>query len=347
MTSLPRDCLHPADALFDAGETPPALPVCDHYAGVEPRMRKSLELQAQMGETAGTALFDVTLDAEDGAPVGGEREHIALIAELISGPHNRWGRVGARVHPPGHPAFEADLQTLLARAGDRLAYVMIPKIADAAEAARACVQVQAAQRAAGCARQVPVHLLIETHGALRDVQAIATLPGVESLSFGLMDFVSAHRGAIPAHAMSAQGQFEHPLIVRAKLEIAAACHAAGITPSHCVVTQFNDLQALGRAARRAARELGYTRMWSIHPAQIGPILEAFAPDEADVLDACEILLKAQAAGWAPIRHRTGGRDTLHDRASYRYYWHVLARAHRTGRPLPREVLEAFFQENRS
>jgi citrate lyase subunit beta/citryl-CoA lyase len=32
---------------------------------------------------------------------------------------------------------------------------------------------------------------------------------------------------------------------------------------------------------------------------------------------------------------------LHDRASYRYFWQVLERAHHTGRPLPPEV-QAFF-----
>ena len=46
---------HPRDALFDPGEPAASpLPVCDHYAGVEVRMRKSLELQAEMGP-----VFDV------------------------------------------------------------------------------------------------------------------------------------------------------------------------------------------------------------------------------------------------------------------------------------------------
>jgi citrate lyase subunit beta/citryl-CoA lyase len=54
-------------------------------------------------------------------------------------------------------------------------------------------------------------------------------------------------------------------------------------------------------------------------------------------------MAAQAAGWAPISHR----DTLHDRASYRYFWDVLARAHRTGQPLPAEVREAFFGDDRA
>jgi malate dehydrogenase len=69
MTATPA--VHPRDALFDADEpAPPDLPVCDHYAGVEARMRKSLALQAELGP-----VFDVTLDNEDGAPVGGEVEH--------------------------------------------------------------------------------------------------------------------------------------------------------------------------------------------------------------------------------------------------------------------------------
>ena len=70
-----------------------------------------------------------------------------------------------------------------------------------------------------------MHVLIETHGALRDVWQIAALPGVESIDFGLMDFVSGHHGAIPASAMRSPGQFEHRLIARAKAEVVAAALA--------------------------------------------------------------------------------------------------------------------------
>ena len=345
MTSINRPApLHPKDALFEAGEALSALPVCDHYAGVEARMRKSLALQAELGERFGGPVFDATLDGEDGAPVGGEIEHAQLIAELVNSADNRWNRVGARVHPVDHSAFDEEVGTLLALCGERLAYLMVPKPRHAQDVDEACRRIDVIAARAGLQRQVPVHVLIETHGALRDVWRIATHPRVESLSFGLMDFVSAHRGAIPAHGMSAEGQFRHPLVLRAKIEIAAASHAAGKTPSHGVVTEFNDLDALRAAARKAARELGYTRMWSIHPNQILPIVEAFAPDEQDVEDGAAILLAAQAAGWGPVRHKTRGTDTLHDRASYRYYWHVLDRAHRTGRPLPNEAVTAFFTE---
>ena len=324
---------HPRDALFDAGDAIPAIPVCDHYCGVEPRMRKSLALQAEMGP-----VFDVTLDCEDGAPIGGEAEHARMAAELAMSAANRFGRVGARVHPVDHPSFADDVAALVGHAGTRLAYLMLPKPRSLADVARAIAEIDHQSRVHSLARAIPVHVLVETHGALRDVQQIAAHPRIESISFGLMDFVSAHRGAIPAAGMGAEGQFTHPLIVRAKLEISAACHGFAKVPSHCVVTEFNDADAIAAAATRASREFGYTRMWSIHPKQIRPIVEAFAPSAADVEHSIEIIVAAQDASWAPISHR----DTLHDRASYRYFWRVLERAHRTGQPLPAQVRQRFF-----
>jgi len=108
-------------------------------------------------------------------------------------------------------------------------------------------------------------------------------------------------------------------------------------PSHCVVTEFSDAAAMRSAAERALREFGYTRMWSIHPDQIRPILAAFAPQAAELQTASDILSAAQAADWAPISHQ----GQLHDRASYRYYWQLLERGHRTGAQLP-QVAKAWF-----
>lgn len=334
---MSRNALTPRQALFGSDEPRNVLPVCDHYAGVESRMRKALALQAEMAERA---LFDVTLDLEDGAPVGGEHEHALLVAELLNSAANRFGRVGARVHPLTHPRFGEDLRLLIGGAGERLAYLMVPKVGSTMELQSAIALIARTCIEFGIQRPVPVHALVETHGALREVAALAALPDLESLSFGLMDFVSAHGGAIPASAMSAEGQFTHPLVLRAKLEIAAACHAAAKVPSHCVVTEFKDTGVIADAATRAARELGYQRMWSIHPAQIRPIIEAFAPVAAEIDEAIELLLAAQVAHWAPIAHH----GVLHDRASYRYWWQVLERAERTGQPLPAELRAAWFAD---
>ena len=290
-------------------------------------MRKSLQLQAEMTQEFGACVFDVTLDCEDGAPVGAEAEHAAMVVALALETADN-ARVAVRVHPVDHPAFEADMALIAGKLGARLTHIMIPKVDSLADVHKA----EQALLAAG-ATDLPLHVLIESPLAVRNAFDIAAHPRVQSLSFGLMDFVSSHGGAIPAEAMGSQGQFTHPLVLRAKLEMASACHAYGKVPSHCVVTEFNDTAAMTAAARRAARELGYTRMWSIHPNQIRPILDAFAPSEGEIEDATAIVLAAERAHWAPISF--GGK--LHDRASYRYFWQVLERAHQTGRALPAEA----------
>ncbi|MBP7458768.1 MAG: CoA ester lyase, partial [Ottowia sp.] len=250
---------HPRDILLGAQAAAGMLPVCDHYSGVEERMRKSLQLQAEMSEEFGTCVFDVTLDCEDGAPVGGEEAHARLVTELVmSAPDG--ARVGVRVHPVDHPAFEADMDVIARDAGQRLTHIMIPKAESVDDVARAEKALVAAYP-----KGLPLQVLIESPGAVHRAFDIAAHPRVQSLSFGLMDFVSAHGGAIPAEGMGLEGQFTHPLVLRAKLDIASAAHAFGKVPSHCVVTEFRNLEAIRTAARRAAREFGYTRMWSIHP----------------------------------------------------------------------------------
>ena len=310
-------------------------------------MVKSLALQAELAQEFGTCVFDVTLDCEDGAPVGGENDHALMVSALLNNAlaasvnvaNQIPPRVAVRVHPVDHPAFAQDVDIIVGSAGRHLCHLMLPKIESVADVELAASRVDAAAQSCGRLDPVPIHCLIESPRALQRVADIAAHPRVQSLSFGLMDFVSSHGGAIPASAMrfaataadAPLDQFNHPLVVRAKLEISAACHATGKVPSHCVVTEFKDLAAVEKAARLASTALGFTRMWSIHPDQIRPILTAFAPSDDAVSLACEIIFAAQAAHWAPIS--VGGQ--LHDRASYRYFWQVLERAHQTAR-LPRD-----------
>lgn len=316
--------MHPSEVLFQGKRAPVSIPVCDHYAGSEKLMRKSLALQQELGP-----IFDITLDCEDGANAGNEEQHAQLVAALVAGEDNRFARVGVRVHEPDSTFFESDLQLICGTAAKRLAYVVLPKVESAAQVASAIKVVNRHAKKDGRS-DLPIHVLIETHGALEQVHAIAALPQVECLSFGIMDFVSAHYGAIPANAMRTPGQFTHPLVVRAKLEIAAACHAHGKVPAHNVTTEIKDTAVVANDANRASAEFGYTRMWSIHPDQIKPILKSMAPRISEVNEAAQILTEAQSVDWGPIKYH--GR--LHDRASYRYYWTIIQRAKSSGLTLP-------------
>jgi len=287
-------------------------------------MRKSMTLQQELGP-----LFDITFDCEDGAAAGSEAEHALLVTQLINSDDNRFNRIGVRLHDTKSEHFPGDVAAIVGATAARLAYVVLPKIESVDEVIRAIDLIN--QHAAKAGRtDLPVHVLVETHGALRAAYDIAALPQVECLSFGIMDFVSAHFGAVPASAMRTPGQFTHPLVVRAKLEMVAACHAHGKVASHNVTTDIKDSATVANDAQRAGAEFGFTRMWSIHPDQIKPILKAFTPRLSEVNEATNILTEAMAAAWGPIAQH--GR--LHDRASYRYYWTVLQRAKLAGLALP-------------
>ncbi|MDB5785544.1 HpcH/HpaI aldolase/citrate lyase family protein [Caballeronia mineralivorans] len=328
--------LTPAEVLFE-GDVPPAvMPPCDHYAGSEKLIRKSLALQAQLGP-----VFDVTLDCEDGAQVGQEASHAELVASFLGSEEDRFGRVGVRIHDFQNRAWRDDVRIILRAAKKAPAYITLPKIRSVFDAAEMVAFVESSRCEFGIKHAIACHLLIETHGALAEVFELAALPGVEALSFGLMDFVSAHNGAIPDTAMRSPGQFDHPLVRRAKLEIAAACHAHGKVASHNVSTEVRDMSVVAGDAQRARNEFGYTRMWSIHPDQIQPIVDAFLPRRDEIATATQILLAAQNAQWGPTRYQ----DTLHDRASYRYYWSVLRRAKTSAQTLP-EGAETLFSEDK-
>jgi citrate lyase subunit beta/citryl-CoA lyase len=324
---------HPDDALFAGEKAFPVLPACEHFAGSEKLMLKALALMDTLGP-----VFNVTCDCEDGAPAGREREHAEMIARMLDGDANRLGLAGARIHDPTHAHWRADVDILLSTVGARLAYLTIPKCTSYDQAAGVVDYITGVAAKHGITRAIPLHILIETHGALRDVHRIATLPGLQVLDFGLMDFVSGHHGAIPASAMRSPGQFEHRLIARAKTEVVAAALANGVVPAHNVTLDLKNPYTTWQDARRARLEFGFLRQWSIHPSQIQPIVDAMKPEHGEVVTGAAILLAAQRADWGPIQHE----GSLHDRATYRYYWEVLQKARVTGIPLPADAEAAFF-----
>ncbi len=325
--------VHPNEALF-AGEKPfPVIPSCEHFAGSEKLILKALSLQETLGP-----IFDITCDCEDGAASGQEREHAEMIVRVLTSDDNKHKMAGARIHDYTHPAWKQDVDILVGGAGAVLSYITIPKCTRAAQAAEMIAYIQKIATFHGVTRQIPVHVLIETHGALHEVYEIAALPWLQVLDFGLMDFVSGHHGAIPASAMRSPGQFEHRLLARAKADVVAAALAHGVVPAHNVTLDLKNTETTYSDASRARNEFGFMRMWSIYPTQIEAIVSAMRPDYSEVEDAANILLAAQQAEWGPIQYA----GELHDRATYRYFWEVLQKAKVTGVGIPQNATQAFF-----
>src|SRR5205823_7857326 len=136
--------LDPRAALYGAERPFPALPPCVHYAGSERHIAKALQLQKQMGP-----VFDVACDCEDGAPVGQERAHAEAMAALIAGPDNAFDRVGARIHDLSHAAWRVELDILVREAGQRIAFLTLPKAESAVDVQRFLNAVSEKARRAG------------------------------------------------------------------------------------------------------------------------------------------------------------------------------------------------------
>ena len=318
--------LTPQAALYGDAKPLPSLPLCVHYAGSEKFLAKALELQAERGP-----VFDISCDCEDGAPVGLEaraREDGCAAdrcARRIA--TGAWAHASMTSH---HAAWHGDLEILVGDAGDRIAFLTLPKAEAAGDVERMLAALATETARAGVARQIPVSVLIETPGAAHDAWAIAALPGVISLDFGTHGFRQRASRRDPAVRDGKPGAVRSPLVRRAKADVAAAALAHGVVPVHRVTRALDEPDTAYNDARRARDEFGFLRMWSIHPSQIEPIVRALQPSLEEIDEATQVLVAAQGADWAPLR--VAGK--LHDRASYRYCWSVVSRAHAAGVPLP-------------
>jgi citrate lyase subunit beta/citryl-CoA lyase len=307
---------------LDITHSPPRRAPCEHIAGNEKFALKTLQIQEQHLRADGSSLVDITLDLEDGAPIGQEEALRTTFIKIIRSEHNKRNQIGVRVHASNSPHFERDIEAIVSSTADRVAYITLPKVTSLREIRWAAGIISHYAQKSGVARRIPLHLLIETPEALSVVNQLAAHPDVETLDFGLMDFISHLGGAIPSTGMKSPAQFDHPLLSKVKSEIALAALSHNKIPNHNVTVDVRNPDQAFHDAWRARHELGFLRMWSIHPEQIPHIIRGMTPTADEIKEAQEILAAAQAAQWGPIQ--LNGR--LHDRASYRYYWGILTQS---------------------
>ncbi|WP_092483302.1 HpcH/HpaI aldolase/citrate lyase family protein [Candidatus Ichthyocystis hellenicum] len=327
--------INPDEILWDAEKRykRPIIPCCDHYAGNENFIKKATEQQQKLGP-----VFDVTLDCDDGSVVGQEKQQIELFIRIINDSSiNKFSRIGVRVHSPDSSFFEYEVESLIKHSGSKLAYLTIPKVRTHLEFSKTLAWIEELGANNLDARKIPIHPIVETVESVEDVSSIAAEQSVECISFGIMDFVSSYDTLIPDCAMKSPDQFTHPLVVSAKKSIVAACAAHQCVASHNVTIKIDNDDIVLQDARRA-RYFGFTRMWSIHPGQIEPIINAMTPCRELISYASDILVMAYNNCWGPIKD---SNNELKDRASYRYYWQILKLARSMNIDLP-DGVKVFF-----
>lgn len=244
---------------------------------MEDRPRRSLlyvpASSERMLRKAGSRGADVLIvDLEDGvlpAAKDAAREQVQrLWPSLDFAASEPWLRVNAA----GTHWHLADLE-----AARRIvpAAVLLPK----------CEEAGVAEAVARRLPDVPLLLMVETAGGVLAAAGLAQVPGVAGLVFGAADF----RASIGARREADEAEL---LVARGMLVLAA--RAAEVRVFDTPYFDFADTAGLARSARRA-RTLGFDGKTAIHPAQVQPIHEAFAPTPDELERARKILSALEAA----------------------------------------------------
>jgi citrate lyase subunit beta/citryl-CoA lyase len=168
--------------------------------------------------------------------------------------------------------------------------VLIPKV-ESAEQVRA-IDARIAALCTRCGRREPVYLIpiIESaRGVMKALEIAEASPNVVALAIGLEDY-TADIGA-PRTEEGQESFYARSVVVN-------AARAAGIQAIDSVYSDVADEGGL-RAFARQSRALGFDGLGCIHPRQIRPIHELFAPSDKEIERAQAIVQafdEAQARG---------------------------------------------------
>lgn len=177
-----------------------------------------------------------------------------------------------RVNGLGTPWGYDDLVTVATAGADA---VLIPKV-DSADMVR---QVLTVLDGAGAPPEAPLWCMMETPRAMLHAEEIAASPRVGCLVMGTSDL------AKDLHA--AHTPLRLPVITALGLSLLAArAHGRAILDG--VHLDLDDEAGFAAACRQGA-ELGFDGKTLIHPKQIGPANQAFAPSAADIARARRII----------------------------------------------------------
>ena len=221
------------------------------------------------------------LDLEDGVPPAEQEKARTQIAAALARTPDPGSRF-VRVHAAASPSLKDDLEAVICSG---LAGLILPKVHSTDEVQHLADALSHHERHAGLPLgQVRIIALIENAAGLVQAPAIAAAgPRMAGLIFGAEDF-ALDLGADP------NDEF---LYARSALVVAAA--SAGLQAIDRAHTDIGDKEGLWAATRRA-RQLGFSGKILIHPAQIGPVHDAFCPSKEEANRARRIVAAFNAEG---------------------------------------------------
>ncbi len=236
------------------------------------------------------------LDLEDA--VGPDEKEAAREAACDAVTSGGYGRreLAIRVNGAGTRWHEDDLAAAAGAAPDG---VVVPKVGSAEEVHR----LVAALDAAGAPASTRLWAMVETPGAmLRCAEIAAASDRLDVLVMGTNDL------AKELHAQHVPGR--HPLLPGLGLCLLAA-RAAGTVILDGVYNDVRDAEGF-EAECRQGMEMGFDGKTLIHPGQVATCNRVFAPSEAAVTEAREVIAAWESgAGRGVVTNRGRMVESLH------------------------------------
>jgi citrate lyase subunit beta/citryl-CoA lyase len=245
--------------------------------------------KARMLEKARTLPADaVMLDLEDGVPLGEKGAARAAVRQALEA--GAYGpQVILRVNAFGTGLVETDLRGAFTGG---VHAVCLSKAETAREVEGLAALLDGLEQEHGLpAGAVDILLMVET--ALGVLNAFE-MGGVKMAGGNRRVHALCLGGEDLAHNLGAIRTEEGLELAQARAHLVLAARAAGAQAIDTIYADLSDPDGLAAEARQA-HQLGYSGKLVIHPAQIEPVRQAFAPTEEEVAQARRVVAAFEAA----------------------------------------------------
>ena len=253
----------------------------------------------------------ILFDLQDAVP----EEQILVARQVVRAAVEASGGDGpailVRVAPVGSPAFERDLDAVVAPG---LSGIVVPLLASPSDVEEVAARLDRLEGLRGLpSGSTLIMPLVETAPAARFCFEIASA----SARVAYMGGATAPEGDI-ARALGFRWTAAGTETLFLRSWVLLNVKAAGVTyPISGLWPVLDDLDGL-RAFAEQTRDLGYTGMMAIHPSHVAVINEVFTPSPADIKrwqETVDALAAARATGAGAVRFGTTMVDAAHARTA--------------------------------
>ena len=234
--------------------------------------------EKKMGKAASSEADVAIFDLEDAVAPEAKPDARKMVAEALGAADDR-SRLWVRINPLDTDMPLEDLAAIMpARPGG----LLLPKAEGPEQVERLDHYLSALETAHGIERgATPVLALVtETATAMFRAGDYAGAPRLAAMSWGAEDLADS----VGAQSNTDEGGAYYPVFEMARSFCLLGAAHAGVPAIETIMADFRDLDGLAKRAALVRRQ-GFAGMLAIHPAQVGPINEAFTPSEAEIAEA--------------------------------------------------------------